>query len=102
MIDISSDKIMFYCDPPYSNTMAGYNSYWKKDDDLKLYNYLLDIDKKGSSFMLSGTLEHNGEKCKLLQDLINDGFRYKILNHNYNKVSKIGKKDTKEIIIMNY
>lgn len=102
MIDISSDKIMFYCDPPYSNTTAGYNSYWKKDDDSKLYNYLLNIDKKGSSFMLSGTLEHNGEKCKLLEDLINDGFRYKILDFNYNKVSKIGKKDTKEVIIMNY
>lgn len=100
-IEISSD-MMIYCDPPYSNTNAGYNAYWKKDDDEKLYNYIKNIDSIGASFMLSGTLEHNGEKCKLLEDLINDGFRYKILDFNYNKVSKVGKKDTKEIIIMNY
>lgn len=101
-IPVNSDKIMFYCDPPYSNTQAGYNSYWKKDDDIKLYNYLLDIDRKGSSFMLSGTLDHNGETCKLLKDLISDGFNYKELKFDYNKVSRIGKKETKEVIIMNY
>jgi site-specific DNA-adenine methylase len=45
-INISSDKIMFYCDPPYGyvkntdGTMgkkqiseAGYNAFWKADDD---------------------------------------------------------------------
>lgn len=101
-IPVNSDKIMLYCDPPYSNTQAGYNSYWKKDDDIKLYNYLLDIDRKGSSFMLSGTLDHNGEACKLLKDLISDGFNYKELKFDYNKVSRIGKKETKEVIIMNY
>ena len=61
---------MVYADPPYSNTEAGYNAYWKKDDDDKLYNYLLDIDRKGSSFMISGVLNHNGETCKLLSNFI--------------------------------
>ena len=101
-VSISSNKVMVYADPPYSNTEAGYNAYWKKDDDDKLYNYLLDIDRKGSSFMISGVLNHNGETCKLLSNLISDKFNYKILNFDYNKVSRVGKKETDEVIIMNY
>jgi DNA adenine methylase Dam len=101
-VNISSDKVMVYADPPYSNTEAGYNAYWKKDDDDKLYNFLLDIDRKGSSFMISGVLNHNGETCKLLTSLIEDKFNYKVLNFDYNKVSRVGKKETEEVIIMNY
>jgi DNA adenine methylase Dam len=101
-VNISSNKVMVYADPPYSNTEAGYNAYWKKDDDDKLYNYLLDIDRKGSSFMISGVLNHAGETCKLLDDLIKDGFKYKTLDFDYNKVSRVGKKQTDEIVIINY
>lgn len=101
-VNISSNKVMVYADPPYSNTEAGYNAYWKKDDDEKLYNYLLDIDRKGSSFMISGVLNHNGETCKLLSNLISDKFSYKILDFDYNKVSRVGKKSTDEVIIKNY
>ena len=100
-VNISSNKVMVYADPPYSNTEAGYNAYWKKDDDDKLYNYLLDIDRKGSSFMISGVLNHNGETCKLLSNLISDKFNYKILNFDSNQVSIVGKKETEEVIIMN-
>lgn len=96
------DDMMIYLDPPYSNTSAGYNAYWKKDDDEKLYKYIKNIDKIGASFMLSGVLEHDGKPCKLLERLILDGYKVIELDFNYNKVSRKGKKDTKEIIIINY
>jgi DNA adenine methylase Dam len=101
-ISIKSDKIMIYCDPPYSNTEAGYNAYWEKDDDIKLYNYLKESDSIGASFMISGVLTHDEVPCLLLEKLIKDGFNYKELEFDYNKVSRKGKKETKEIIIMNY
>jgi DNA adenine methylase Dam len=101
-IEISRNKYMIYFDPPYSNTEAGYNAYWEKDDDLKLYNYLKSVDQVGSSFMISGVLTHDEVTCLLLEKLINDGYRYKELEFDYNKVSRKGKKETKEIIIMNY
>lgn len=101
-VEVKSDKIMVYCDPPYSNTEAGYNSLWNKDDDEKLYRYLLKVNDVGSSFMISGTLNHDGVTCKLLQKLIDDGFNWKELEFDYNKVSRKGKKETKEIIIKNY
>jgi DNA adenine methylase Dam len=114
-IKVSSDKIMFYCDPPYGRiknddgTMgskqiseAGYNAFWKKDDDLRLYDYLKLIDESGSSFMVSGVLKHDDKTCWMLDKLISDGYNYKVLSFDYNKVSRKGKKETTEIIIKNY
>lgn len=101
-VEINSDKIMVYADPPYKNTEAGYNSYWKNDDEGKLYSYLKNIDSKGSSFMISGVIKHNGKESELLKRLISDGYKYKELEFNYNKVSRNGRKETKEIIVMNY
>jgi DNA adenine methylase Dam len=95
---------MVYIDSPYSNSEAGYNSYWKKDDDIKLYEYCKKINKIGASFMLSGILgEHKDDiRWELIDKLISDGFKYIELDCNYNKVSKNGEKNSKEIIIMNY
>jgi len=114
-ISVSSDKIMFYCDPPYGRvknddgTMgnkqiseAGYNAFWKKDDDQRLYDYLKLIDKSGSSFMVSGVLRHDDKTCWMLDKLISDGYNYKVLSFDYNKVSRKGKKETTEVIIKNY
>lgn len=114
-IEITSSKIMFYADPPYGRVKnengtigrkqiseAGYNAFWKEDDDINLYNYLKSIDEKGSSFMVSGVLYHDGKTCWMLDKLISDGYRYKELQFDYNKVSRKGDKVTTEVIIMNY
>lgn len=53
--------------------------------------------------MVSGVLEHNDKTAWILHKLIEDGFNYKILDCNYNKVSRINiDKKTKEVIIFNY
>lgn len=114
-IEVSSDKIMFYCDPPYGRiknddgsiakkqiSEAGYNAFWKEDDDKRLYDYLKLIDGKGSSFMVSGVLHHDGKTCWMLDKLIQDGYRYQELQFDYNKVSRKGDKSTTEVIITNY
>jgi len=93
---------MVYIDPSYSNSEAGYNAYWKKDDDIKLFNYCMDLNNNGSSFMVSGVLNHNGKRCELLELLLSNNFSYKELIFDYNKISKKGKKETIEIIITNY
>jgi hypothetical protein len=106
---------MFYVDPPYGRVKnsdgsigkkqiseAGYNAFWKEDDDIKLYNYLKSIDQCGSSFMVSGVLYHDGKTCWMLDKLIQDGYRYKELQFDYNKVSRKGDKVTTEVIIMNF
>lgn len=100
-IDFDSDS-MIYIDPPYSNTEAGYNAFWKKDDDIKLYNCIKKMDSLGCSFAVSGTLLHDGKPCLLLDKLVNDGYNVTELKFDYNKVSRVGKKDTNEVLIKNY
>lgn len=100
--DIKSNNCMVYIDPPYSNTEAGYNSFWNKNDDNLLYEYILNLNSLGCSFMVSGSLTHNGKRCVLLDNLISYGFEYKELEYNYDKVSRNGKKEVNEIIIKNY
>lgn len=114
-IVIPNNKFMVYIDPPYGAiknedgsigkkaiSEAGYNCYFSYKDDLELYNYVKNVDKTGSSFVLSGVLSHNGLTCWILDKLIQDGFKYKILDYDYNKVSRVGKKETIEIIIKNF
>ncbi len=101
-VKITSDKVMIYADPPYSNTEAGYNSFWKKDDDLKLYQTLKKYDQLGCSFAVSGTLSHDGKPCLLLDKLVSDGYNVVEFEFNYNKVSRVGRKETKEVLIKNY
>lgn len=106
---------MVYIDPPYGFvdidgqigrkqiSEAGYNCYWKQQDDLKLYEFCKELDKSGQSFMLSGVWEHGGQTCWIINKLISDGFKYKILDFDYEKVSrKKDNKNTKEVIIFNY
>jgi site-specific DNA-adenine methylase len=51
----------FYLDPPYIQTDAGYNVYWSKEDEEKLYNMMDEMDLMGVSFAMSNTLKHKGE-----------------------------------------
>ena len=115
-IQINNPNTMVYLDPPYGRiknedgtlskkqiSEAGYNAFWLKEHDKKLYEYIHNLNKNGSSFLVSGVLEHNGNVSWMLDKLIKDGFNYKELKFNYNKVSrKKHDKQTKEIIIMNY
>jgi DNA adenine methylase Dam len=106
---------MYYLDPPYGRVKnedgsigrkqiseAGYNAFWKEDDDLKLYDFIHSINKEGASFMVSGVLKHDGKTCWMLDKLIQDGFNCKPLSFDYNKVSRKGDKETIEVIIKNY
>jgi len=114
-IEIESDTF-YYLDPPYGFiknddgeignkqiTEAGYNSYYYKEDDINLRNFCHKINEIGSTFVISGVLEHGGKTSWILDKLIKDGFSVKELNFNYEKISKTNnKKNTVEVIIKNF
>jgi len=81
---------------------AGYNNYWLKSHDEKLFDYVHYLHDNGHTFMVSGVLEHKGKISWMLDKLIKD-FNYDVLDFNYNKIAKReNKHNTKEIIIYNY
>lgn len=99
------ENAFYYIDSPYTSTEAGYNAYWLKDDDDKLYKYCNNINKINSTFMLSGIIgEHkNGKRWELIDKLISDGYNYEIIECNYEKVAvDKNSKNSQEIIIKNY
>jgi len=53
-------------------------------------------------FAVSGSLSHDGKSCLLLDMLIKDGYTCVEFEYDYNKVSRVGKKETKEVLIKNY
>lgn len=96
---------MIYLDPPYTNTEAGYNSYWSKELEKKLYIYIKELDNQGHSFALSGLLgEHkNNKRSEIIDNLINNGYRYKILDFDYEGVARNkNSKNSQEVLIYNY
>ena len=91
-----------YLDPPYFDiTSAGYNIYWKKNDEEYLYQLLDDFNSSGIRFALSGVSVHKGKENAFI-DRMN---KYKIINisHNYEKVAR--KKNlgiSQEVLVVNY
>ena len=105
---LSFDKLdivpntMYYLDPPYFNTEAGYNSYWSKELEELLFDFILKINDIGSSFMVSGVIKDDGNDSSVLLKLLESGFNSNDLDYDYNKVSRSGNKQIREIIIYNY
>ena len=93
----------FYCDPPYLITIGSYNdgkrgfNGWDESDELRLYNFLDKLNKKGIKFMMSNVIEHKGKRNIILANWIKS-------NPNYQAISYRGKarKGRKEILIVNY
>ena len=100
-IDITPEPNSFvYLDPPYLITEAGYNAYWSKDLENKFYDYVDTLNNLGVKFMVSNVAEHKGKKNPHISRLQ----KYKIIDidFNYNKVSRNGVSNSKEIIVVNY
>jgi DNA adenine methylase len=112
-VEVVNDSFV-YIDPPYGYidndgkignkqiSEAGYNCYWNKSDDINLLEYILLIDGGGDTFMVSSLHSHNENKSWLVERLLEYGFNYEYVQYDYNKVSRVGKKTSQEIIITNY
>ena len=112
-VEVVNDSFV-YIDPPYGYvdndgkignkqiSEAGYNCYWNKSDDINLLEYILKIDGSGDTFMVSSLHSHNENKSWLVERLLEYGFNYEYVQYDYNKVSRVGKKTSQEIIITNY
>ena len=90
----------FYCDPPYLITLGSYNdgkrgfNGWSEKDEIRLLDFLNEIDSKGGKFMLSNVLEHKGKTNMILK-------KWQEIN-NFKIIPYDKKEKRKEIIIINY
>jgi len=97
------DDTVFYFDPPYLVTTAGYNDGkrgfdgWGAEQEASLLRYLTELDAAGKKFMLSNVLEHKGKKNHLLVEWIHYyGFNVHIIGETGIKYTR------QEVVITNY
>lgn len=100
--DVSIPQNSFvYLDPPYLITEAGYNHYWSEQLQIKLYNYLFNLNEKGIKFGLSNMLYHKGVKNQHLDKL--KQFNFHIIENFQNKAKKKSKSEESiQVFICNY
>lgn len=89
-----------YIDPPYLITLGSYNdgkrgfNGWSVDEEVRLLNYLTNLNEMKVKFMLSNVFVHKGKENKVLT---------KWTKENNFKVIECGKfSGREEIIIINY
>lgn len=110
-IDLSSidqTNTFFYLDPPYSLGLASYNENggWDHKEDIRLFSFLEECNKKGIRFGLSNVIEHKGVRNDvLLEWCLKNHFNINYLNYNYSNSSyhSLHKNEkSKEVFITNY
>lgn len=111
-IDILKQGDFLYADPPYLLTCGSYNDGkrgfkgWSEKDDIKLFEILDYLNRKGVKFALSNVSEHKGIKNeKMLAWKKENGYHLHSINFNYdncNYHTKNNQNITKEILITNY
>lgn len=91
-----------YVDPPYLITSADYNKFWSEDEEVKLLDFLDDLNFKGIKFGLSNVFEHHGKENKILKIWSE---KYKVTHFNKSYVFNIhhskNRHGTDEVFITN-
>lgn len=91
-----------YLDPPYLITQAGYNHYWNVQLEIKLYDYLLDLNQQGVKFGLSNMLYHKGSQNVYLKNKLKN-FNFHIIDSFKNKAKKkMSVEQSVQVFVTNY
>lgn len=101
-LDIS-DTDLVYIDPPYLITEAVYNAGWNQDSDIKMMNWLDELDSRGVEFVMSNVTHHRG---KVNEKLIEWMSKYQVHSQDHRYVfnayqAKDMGEDTVEVMITN-
>lgn len=96
-----TSKDLVYLDPPYLITFSEYNKLWNEDSEIRLINFLDELDSRGVRFAVSNVLWHrkryNGTFNAWAQ-------KYNIvkIQSNYISFNDNTEKDTYEVLVKNY
>ena len=102
---VDDGRTFIYLDPPYMLTNGAYNdgkrgfNGWNADQESRLFNYLNELNNKGSRFMLSYVMEHKGMSNNNLLEWVRVN-RYHIIT--LGDILGISGSRRKEILIVNY
>lgn len=103
-----TDRSFVYADPPYLITTGSYNDgnrgfvNWTEVQEQQLYNFLDDLDRRGIKFAMSNVTDHKGKSNDMLKQW-SQKYNVVVLDYDYKNAShNTVKKDSTEVLIMNY
>ena len=91
-----------YMDPPYLISGSEYNKYWNEDEELRLCDFLDELNRRRIRFGITNLIHHKG---KVNQIFLNWSRKYIVYNIESNYISyndNTIKVDSKEIFVTNY
>jgi len=107
-----TDNDFVYCDPPYLITVAAYNDgnrgfeNWNKNQEIKLLNFLDNLNSRNMKFALSNVLTHGEKTNDLLIEFINENKYIEkfdiVANYKNSNYQKKIKTNSQEVLITNY
>lgn len=92
---------LVYLDPPYLITFSEYNKLWNEDSEIRLIDYLDELDSRGIRFAVSNVLWHR----KRYNGTFNEwAQKYNVvkIKSNYISFNDNTEKDTNEVLVKNY
>lgn len=92
---------MLYLDPPYLITFSEYNKLWNEDSEIRLIDYLDDLNSRNVRFAVSNVLWHR----KRYNGTFNEwAQKYNIvrIKSNYVSYHDNSEKDSYEVLVKNY
>ena len=102
---VDKEQDLIYFDPPYLASIFKYGG-WNLEDEIKLLDYLDEINLKGYKFLLSNTFLHRGLKNDYLIEW-SKKYDVKFIDMSYSAWSSSlpsvkAKKDTIEVVIKDF
>lgn len=92
---------LVYLDPPYLITFSEYNKLWNEDCEMRLIDYLDELDSRNVRFAVSNVLWHRNKYNGTFNEWAQ---KYNIVNikSNYISFNDNSEKDTHEVLVKNY
>ncbi len=91
-----------YLDPPYYISQSEYNKLWSEEDEVRLYNYLDELNAKGVKFGITNLVKHKGNINHIFEEWSRN---YNIVKVSSNYISfndNTIKEDSLELYVYNY
>ncbi len=92
---------LVYLDPPYLITFSEYNKLWNEDSEMRLIDYLDELDARGVRFAVSNVLWHR-KRYNGTFNLWAQKYNIVKIQSNYISFNDNTEKDTIEILVKNY
>ncbi len=92
---------LVYLDPPYLITFSEYNKLWNEDSEMRLIDYLDELDARGVRFAVSNVLWHR-KRYNGTFNLWAQKYNIVKIQSNYISFNDNTEKDTIEVLVKNY